>query len=394
MITMPKLKNYYKILQIDPSAEQEVVEAAYRRLARKYHPDTNQSSNATQRMQEINEAYEILKDQVKRARYDQEQSFNTPDSDKDSKSDEQRRKEQADSEKRRAQEERAKKEKESSEQYRKEQSEAEQHRDRENERLEREKIAEEQKRNLNNLQKESRNQKQILVIMLGLLLFLSVAIVIGVVSFVFGSSKYFPYQLSNSTQITSVTRIVPVTKIDFSTIEVTQVIPITQIAPTTIEVTQVIFSTQVIQVTQVIPITQVTPVVTTVIPIMQLVLPPVITKTPKSPKSTETPTFSNTPPTFIYPVDGQVLDYKNSYLFKVTPVSGANEYLWGFFQNNVLVWENLRDEGVLSGTEYGIDESSYAHSKFQQGLVEIWVRAKINGEFTDAAIITINLKPQ
>ena len=37
---MPE-KNYYKILQIDPSAEPEVVQAAYRRLAQKYHPDAN-----------------------------------------------------------------------------------------------------------------------------------------------------------------------------------------------------------------------------------------------------------------------------------------------------------------------------------------------------------------
>jgi len=63
-------KDYYKILQVDPSAEAEVIAAAYKRLALKYHPDTNKDRNATLRMQEINEAYEVLHDPIKRAEYD------------------------------------------------------------------------------------------------------------------------------------------------------------------------------------------------------------------------------------------------------------------------------------------------------------------------------------
>jgi DnaJ-class molecular chaperone len=51
-------QDYYKILQIDPDAEQEIVQAAYRRLALKYHPATNESIEANPRMQEINEALE------------------------------------------------------------------------------------------------------------------------------------------------------------------------------------------------------------------------------------------------------------------------------------------------------------------------------------------------
>jgi len=47
-------KDFYKILQVDPAAETEVIAAAYKRLAQKYHPDINQSANATRRMQEIN----------------------------------------------------------------------------------------------------------------------------------------------------------------------------------------------------------------------------------------------------------------------------------------------------------------------------------------------------
>ncbi|MBI5054814.1 MAG: DnaJ domain-containing protein, partial [Chloroflexi bacterium] len=49
-------KDYYEILQVSPNAELEVIEAAYKRLARKYHPDYNESPDAVQRMQELNEA--------------------------------------------------------------------------------------------------------------------------------------------------------------------------------------------------------------------------------------------------------------------------------------------------------------------------------------------------
>jgi hypothetical protein len=63
----------YKILQVDRDAEHEVIEAAYKRLAGKYHPDKDPSASATQRMQEINAAYEVLRDPERRGRYDREQ---------------------------------------------------------------------------------------------------------------------------------------------------------------------------------------------------------------------------------------------------------------------------------------------------------------------------------
>ena len=63
-------EDYYKILQVDPSADPEVITAAFRRLAVKYHPDTNPSPEATPRMQRINEAYAILSDPAQRAIYD------------------------------------------------------------------------------------------------------------------------------------------------------------------------------------------------------------------------------------------------------------------------------------------------------------------------------------
>jgi curved DNA-binding protein CbpA len=62
-------KDYYKILQIDPSAEPEVVKAAYDKLARKYHPDINKDANSARRMKDLNEAFEILSQLEKRQRY-------------------------------------------------------------------------------------------------------------------------------------------------------------------------------------------------------------------------------------------------------------------------------------------------------------------------------------
>jgi hypothetical protein len=63
------LKDPYEILQVSQNAEIEVIEAAYRRLARKYHPDANPSPDATQRMQDINWAYELLRNPLERDRY-------------------------------------------------------------------------------------------------------------------------------------------------------------------------------------------------------------------------------------------------------------------------------------------------------------------------------------
>jgi curved DNA-binding protein CbpA len=62
-------KNYYKILQIDPLAEPEVVKAAHDKLALKYHPDRNKEAIAAKLMTDINEAYEILSHPEKRKRY-------------------------------------------------------------------------------------------------------------------------------------------------------------------------------------------------------------------------------------------------------------------------------------------------------------------------------------
>lgn len=64
------MKDYYDILQVSPNAEPEVIEAAYRRLARKYHPDVYSGADANERMRDLNVAFETLFNASSRAEYD------------------------------------------------------------------------------------------------------------------------------------------------------------------------------------------------------------------------------------------------------------------------------------------------------------------------------------
>src|SRR5579859_1788707 len=65
-------QDYYKILGVERSADEKAIRKAYRDLARKYHPDMNPGDkNAESKFKEINEAYEVLSDSDKRAKYDQ-----------------------------------------------------------------------------------------------------------------------------------------------------------------------------------------------------------------------------------------------------------------------------------------------------------------------------------
>ena len=64
-------KDYYKIMAVDRKATQEEIKRAYRKLARKYHPDVSKETDAEQKFKELGEANEVLKDPDKRAAYDQ-----------------------------------------------------------------------------------------------------------------------------------------------------------------------------------------------------------------------------------------------------------------------------------------------------------------------------------
>ena len=64
-------KDYYKTLGVDRDASQADIKKAYRRLARKYHPDVSEEKDAEARFKELSEAYEVLGDKDKRATYDQ-----------------------------------------------------------------------------------------------------------------------------------------------------------------------------------------------------------------------------------------------------------------------------------------------------------------------------------
>jgi curved DNA-binding protein len=66
-----EFKDYYEIMGVARDASAEDVKRAYRRLARKYHPDVSKEKDAEARFKEIGEAYEVLRDAEKRAAYDQ-----------------------------------------------------------------------------------------------------------------------------------------------------------------------------------------------------------------------------------------------------------------------------------------------------------------------------------
>ncbi len=66
-----EFKDYYKILGVDPTADAKEIKLAYRRLARKYHPDMNSEKGAEDKFKEVAEAYEVLKNDQRRAKFDE-----------------------------------------------------------------------------------------------------------------------------------------------------------------------------------------------------------------------------------------------------------------------------------------------------------------------------------
>src|SRR5579871_6755453 len=80
-------KDYYAVLGVARDADQDAIRRAYRKLARKYHPDVNSDADAEERFKELGEAYDALSDPDKRERYDrlgadwQAQERQAPDAD-------------------------------------------------------------------------------------------------------------------------------------------------------------------------------------------------------------------------------------------------------------------------------------------------------------------------
>ena len=68
---MANKRDYYEVLGISKSASIDEIKSSYRKLAKKYHPDLNKEPGADEKFKEVQEAYDVLSDEKKRARYDQ-----------------------------------------------------------------------------------------------------------------------------------------------------------------------------------------------------------------------------------------------------------------------------------------------------------------------------------
>ena len=67
---MASKRDYYEVLGVSKNATKEEIQSAYRKLAKKYHPDINHDPDAPKMFEEVQEAYDVLKDDTKRQQYD------------------------------------------------------------------------------------------------------------------------------------------------------------------------------------------------------------------------------------------------------------------------------------------------------------------------------------
>lgn len=68
---MATKRDYYEVLGVSKTATKDEIRSAYRKLAKKYHPDINHDPDAPKMFEEVQEAYDVLSDDTKRAQYDQ-----------------------------------------------------------------------------------------------------------------------------------------------------------------------------------------------------------------------------------------------------------------------------------------------------------------------------------
>ncbi|MHB8647563.1 MAG: DnaJ domain-containing protein, partial [Thermomicrobiales bacterium] len=68
--TAMEFQDYYAVLGVPRTADEKQIKSAYRKLARKYHPDVNKETGAEEQFKRVSEAYEVLSDAEKRAQYD------------------------------------------------------------------------------------------------------------------------------------------------------------------------------------------------------------------------------------------------------------------------------------------------------------------------------------
>ena len=64
-------RDYYEVLGVDKNASETDIKSAFRKLAKKYHPDVSKEENAAEKFKEAQEAYAVLSDKQKRSQYDQ-----------------------------------------------------------------------------------------------------------------------------------------------------------------------------------------------------------------------------------------------------------------------------------------------------------------------------------